>query len=100
MASAKVAHLHSKRDPEQYEKRYTWDRDRGEALRPFRLWDAVARRNLRWRNYKDPRAAHLGALIECRWSAIGHSIEVYDVRTGRLLGQYTRRVHAVQFTEA
>src|SRR5262245_52631941 len=96
----KVALLHSNRDATKYEERYTWDKERGEALRPFRLWDAVQRNNIRWRNYKNPRAAHLGALIECRWSAIGHSIEVYDVRTGRLLGQYTRRLHSVQFSEA
>jgi len=100
MALAKVRELHVRRDVAQYEQRYTWNREsRGEAVRPFRLWDAVHRRNIQWRYYSDPKRAHLGALIECRWSPIGHSIEVYDCRTGRLLGQYTRRLHAVQFTE-
>jgi hypothetical protein len=70
-----------------------------DTVRPFRLWDAVNKCNLRWRYYSDPKRAHMGALIECRWSPIGHTIEVYDARTGRLLGQYTRRVSSVQFTE-
>jgi len=88
----------SKRDDPDTEQHYRWDPDRGEAHRPFRLWDATAKKNLRWRNYADPKRAHMGALIECRWSGIGQSIEVYDVRTGRLLGQYTRRVNKIQFT--
>src|SRR5262245_56800630 len=88
----------AKRD-EPVVDRYHWNTAKqGEAVRPYRLWDSVERKNLRWRNYADPKKAHLGALIECRWSPIGHSIEVYDARTGRLIGQYTRRVNSVQFT--
>ena len=83
-----------------HDDHYTWStRDQGEPARPYRLWDAVNRQNLRWRYYSDPKRAHLGALIECRWSPIGHTIEVYDARTARLLGQYTRRVNSIQFTE-
>ena len=66
--------------------------------RPFRLWDANAKKALRWRYYSDPRRAHVGALIEARWAKVGVSIEVYNAATGRLLGQYTRRLHTVDFS--
>lgn len=96
-ATAKVLALHEKRDETEYEEHYHWDRDRGEAARPFRLWDSVNRKNLRWRNYADSKRAHLGALIEARWAPIGTTVEVYDCRTQRLLGQYTRRVDSIRF---
>ena len=70
-----------------------------DSLRPFRLWDANARTALRWRYYADKRRAHIGALIEARWAAVGVSIEVFDIRNGKLLGQYTRRVGTVAFTD-
>lgn len=70
-----------------------------DSLRPFRLWDAKARTALRWRYYADKRRAHIGALIEARWAAIGTSVEVIDIRNGKLLGQYTRRVDTVAFTD-
>ena len=66
--------------------------------RPYRLWDAHNKVALRWRYYSDPRRAHVGALIEARWAKVGVSIEVYNAATGRLLGQYTRRLHTVDFT--
>lgn len=85
----------------EHEEKYHWDtREQGEAARPYRLWDAVNRRNFRWRNYADPKRAHMGALIEARWSPIGATVEVYDARTGRLLGQYTRRVDSIRFMGA
>ena len=68
------------------------------AKRPYRLWDAVAAKTLRWRYYSDPTRAHMGALIECRWSKVGATIEVYNASNGRLLGQYTRRINTVDFT--
>jgi hypothetical protein len=68
-----------------------------ESVRPFRLWDAKQKQQLRWRYYSDRKHAHIGALIEVRWSEIGTTIEVFDTRTGRLLGQYTRKVNTVTF---
>lgn len=65
--------------------------------RPFRLWDAKAESALRWRCYSDPKRAHMGALIEARWSAVGATIEVFNVNNGKLLGQYTRRLHDIHF---
>ncbi len=96
---ANVHNLHADRDPELYEDKYVWDKERGEAERPFRLWDCVNRQNLRWRYYSNKQNAHIAALIEVRWLEVGASIEVYDCRTAKLLGQYTRRVDSIRFTE-
>ena len=65
--------------------------------RPFRLWDAKAKKAMPWRNYKHRRNAHLGALVEARWSKVGTCIEVYDATNGKLCGQYTRRLHTIDF---
>jgi len=66
--------------------------------RPYRLWNAGTKALLRWRNYKFPRNAHLGALIEARWAKPGTAIEVIDIRTMKLLGQYRRTPTSVAFT--
>jgi hypothetical protein len=67
------------------------------TARPFRLWDANAKKPMRWRYYSDKKRAHMGALIEARWAKIDTTIEVYNANTGRLLGQYTRKVNNVEF---
>ena len=90
---------HADRVKDDEEDLYSWDKDRGEAVRPYRLWDAVHKKNLRWRYYEDKKRAHIAALIEARWLPVGASIEVYDCRTGRLLGQYTRRVDSIRFSD-
>lgn len=94
-------HQTTARNDEEYEEElYSWDtKKRGEAVRPFRLWDAVNKKNLQWRYYSDKKRAHIAALIEARWLAVGASIEVYDCRNGKLLGQYTRRIDTIRFTE-
>jgi len=53
---------------------------------------------MRWRYYSDPKRAHIGALIEARWAKIGVTIEVYNASNGRFIGQYTRRISTVEFT--
>ena len=68
--------------------------------RPYRLWDAKAKKALRWRYYSDHKRAHMGALIEVRWSEIGATIEVYNANNGRLLGQYTLHVNRIEFRGA
>jgi len=98
-ARSNVHSLHHARNDEEYEEQYFWDKERGDAVRPFRLWDAVNRKNLRWRYYADKKRAHMAALIEARWLPVGSTIEVYDCRTGKLLGQYTRRVDSIRFSE-
>ena len=65
--------------------------------RPYRLWNANERAPIRWRNYTHLKHAHVAALIECRWAAIGVCVEVFDTRNGKLSGQYIRRVHSVEF---
>jgi hypothetical protein len=80
--------------------RYRWDAKKGEAQRPYRLWDAKAKENLPHRYYSDSRKAHLGALIEARWGRVGTTIEVYNCVNGGLLGQYTRTPTSVTFLGA
>lgn len=69
-----------------------------DTVRPYRLWNANDKELMRWRYYVWPRNAHLGALIEARWSQPGAVIEVIDIRTSALLGQYKRTPTSVQFT--
>lgn len=69
------------------------------STRPYRLYDALTKTNLRWRYYSDPHRAHMGALIECRWSKVGSVIEVLNNDTGHVLGTYKRSVHSLTFTK-
>jgi len=65
--------------------------------RPFRLWSPKLKAEYRWRYYADWKRAVNAAFIELKWSAIGTVIEVIDIRTGRLLGQYKRTITSVTF---
>jgi len=65
--------------------------------RPFRLWNPKTGEYYRGRFYKYHRRAVIGALIECKWAAIGTTVEIIDVRTSKMIGQYTRRVNSVTF---
>jgi len=67
------------------------------TVRPFRLWDAQAKKCLPSRNYADLKRAHMGALIEARWAMVGACIEVFDITKGKLKGQYIRRINTVEF---
>jgi sarcosine oxidase delta subunit len=71
-----------------------------ETVRPYRLWDAKTKKLMPWRNYMILRHAHMGALVESRWSEVGKCIEVFDIRNGKLKGQYTRTLSSVDFMEA
>jgi hypothetical protein len=71
-----------------------------DPARPFHLWDAVAQEQLRWRCYSDKRRAAMSAMIEARYAKVGTTIEVIDVRTARMLGQYTRRIDTITFRGA
>lgn len=44
------------------------------TVRPFRLWNAKEKKPLRWRCYSDRKRAHMGALIEARWSKVGTAV--------------------------
>ncbi len=67
--------------------------------RPYRLWDALAGADLRWRYYASARNAQNAALLETRWLKVGATIEVYDLRTGRVLCTYKRHAATVSFTK-
>jgi hypothetical protein len=67
--------------------------------RPFRLWDAKAKKHKTGCCYKYERNALNGALLAVKWGKIGDAIEVYDVETGRLLAQYVRKPTTVWFEE-
>lgn len=71
--------------------------DDEEPARPFHLWDAVLQEQVRYRCYSDKRRAAISAMVEARFSKVGTTIEVIDVRTARMLGQYTRRIDHVTF---
>lgn len=80
--------------------RATWrTSERGEAQRPYRLWDAEAKRYIRYRCYTTEPRAHNAALIEVRWNPVGTAVEVVDCRTGRLIGQYVHRVNGIDYLE-
>lgn len=68
------------------------------AQRPYRLWDARGKKDLRWRYYRWPINAHDCALKEARWGKVGYVIEVYNHRNGTLIGQYKRTTRGVEFT--
>ena len=65
--------------------------------RPFRLWNPKTGVHYRGRAYKYHRRAVIGALIECKWAEVGTTIEIIDVRTSKMIGQYTRRINSVTF---
>lgn len=66
-----------------------------DTTRPYRLWDASAKQNMRWRCYAIKRNALIGALVEAAMLDIGHTIEVYDSRYQTLIGQFTKRIKQV-----
>ena len=69
-------------------------------IRRYRLWNANTKSDIRWRYYLHVRNAHLGALIECRWSPVGTVIEVYDAEAYTLVGQYSRGATSIKFLDA
>ena len=80
--------------------RRTWNpKTDGEAKRPFRLWDSKLKRDIPSRRYATEYNALNAALILCKWMKIDHSIEVYSVVGGKLIGVYKRHVNSVSFTK-
>lgn len=68
-----------------------------DTKRPFRLRDETKNEDIRYRCFIYKHNAHIAALIECRWAKVGTTIAVYNASTGRLSGQYTRKVNTVSF---
>lgn len=60
------------------------------TVRPYRLYNARTREYLRWRCYLVLENARIGALIECKYAQAGDVIELINIVTAQLLGQYKR----------
>jgi hypothetical protein len=71
--------------------------DPDHVLRPYRLWDAKEKRDVRWAYFKNLRHAHMRALCEAAWSKGDSVFELYDVRNGGLRGQYHRHGQEIRF---
>lgn len=71
-----------------------------DSQRPFRLWHEQRKKLMPWRCFKHHRNAVIGAMIEAKYECkVSESITVIDIRTGKDIGTYTRRINAVTFKE-
>jgi hypothetical protein len=71
-----------------------------DTQRPFRLWLSAARCYIPHRFYAtEQRALDCALLWVKNESKIGQTVEVLDVRYGRWLATYSRRVNHIDFQE-
>jgi hypothetical protein len=70
-----------------------------ETVRPYRLWDANAKGLVRYRCYLHLRSALIGAYVETCWGKVGMAVEVIDITTGALFGQFVRLPTGIQSTK-
>lgn len=75
----------------------TKGKDKEAFSRPYRIWDSNGKCDVRYRYYTHSKRAHMGALIECKWAKPETVYEVYNVNTGKVLGQYKRMISSVVF---
>jgi len=68
--------------------------------RPFRIWDAVNKRDLPRRCYHDAKRAFSVALLLAPTFQRGAKLEVYHASTGRLVGQVITRARGILFYHA
>ena len=80
---------------DQVVKRRRKSKQKEVYTRPYRL--RLGNQDLPHRYYVHSKRAHMGALIECKWSRPETVIEVYNINTGALLGQYKRMLSSVVF---
>jgi len=72
----------------------TKDRD---TLRPYRLWDAHKQTQIMGRWYRWEENCHDAAVVICRRDTkVGRTVEVLDVRRGKLIATYTKRIGGIQ----
>src|SRR5262245_26255530 len=62
-----------------------------EEKRPYRLWNTKEKKQVNWAWFKNLRHAHMRALCEAAWANEDTVLEVFDIRTGALRGQYAKR---------
>lgn len=85
---AEVINIHQAKQARKKKSIYPINRD---TLRPFRLWDAKAKKQLQWRNYAFVWSALDGAWKEMQWVKINTTIEVYDTTTGNHIASFTMK---------
>jgi len=68
-----------------------------ESSRPFRIWDANEKVDVRYRYYSHALNAHWGCLKQMLWTKVGVTLEIYSIVNGKLYGQYTRTLTGVKF---
>jgi len=68
----------------------------GSTARPYRVRDPETMKQLVGRNYSDPTRALDGAWKAIHWSPVGHTLEVINIDTERLLAQYKRRIKGAE----
>lgn len=69
--------------------------------RPYHLWHANAKKDnkyLPWRRYSNAFRAVIGAWVwQKRYGKVNDVVEVVDVRTAKLIGQYKQTLTSVTF---
>lgn len=68
-----------------------------DSVRPFRFWDSLTNKQMKYRYYGLIRSAHLGILWELKLAKPGQVFQLIDVRNGRLLGEYKRTLDSIKF---
>ena len=68
----------------------------GAQVRPFKIYDEGANRDLPWRSYLTEVNAINKALTLLYWLKLGNSYTVYDARSSRAIVQFTRKINGIQ----
>lgn len=61
------------------------------TLRPFRLWLAKEKRQMRWRYYAFSWSAIEGAWAEIQWAHAGQAIEVFNTNNGQHIATFAMK---------
>jgi len=67
------------------------------SKRPYRLWNPKKEKHVPHRYFKYLDNARIAALIETKAAKVGTVLELYNYDTGKLLGQYIRKLHNIEF---
>lgn len=69
------------------------------SVRPYRIRDSTSSpgRDVLYHYYVHVRSAHIGVLSHLKWMSVGTVLEVWNINTGQLLGQYKRGTSSIMF---
>ena len=84
--------------PDLKQQTYSAERKVPDTSRPFRIWDSIRKRDVKYRYYSTEQNALNGALLLIKWVSIQNTLEVYDIRTARWIATYQRKLHSITFT--